>query len=167
MRLTPAEPSTADGAGMPAPAPLLMSSSTDVDEHCAGLGRWRLNYDQISSGAPLGLAWPDVVPFNSLGTCIPKITVDNEALAQVFFAWRNIEGEWLRAQMGSGGARPFFAPEADKFPLAKIAREAGITEARLAQPKTPADFDKVEDNRKVAIDGMKAGVQSGQKVPYP
>jgi ABC-type Fe3+ transport system substrate-binding protein len=123
--------------------------------------------DQINSGAPLGLVWPDVVPFNSLGTCMPKITVDNEALAQVFFAWRNIEGEWLRAQMGRGGARPFYAPEADKFPLAKIARDAGITDARLAQPKTPADFDKVEENRKVAIDGMKAGLQSGQKLPYP
>jgi ABC-type Fe3+ transport system substrate-binding protein len=123
--------------------------------------------DQITSGAPLGLAWPDVVPFNSLGTCMPKITVDNEALAQVFFAWRNVEGEWLRAQMGSGGARPFYAPEADKFPLAKIAKQAGITDDRLAQPKTPADFDKVEDNRALAIAGMKAGLQSGQAVPYP
>jgi hypothetical protein len=123
--------------------------------------------DQISAGAPLAIAWPDVIPFNSLGTCVPKITADNEALAQVFFAWRNIEGEWLRAQMGSGGARPFYAPEADRFPLAQIAKEAGVTEARLAQPKTPADFDKVEENRKVAIDGMKAGLQSGQTVPYP
>ena len=98
---------------------------------------------------------------------MPKITVDNEALAQVFFAWRNIEGEWLRAQMGSGGARPFYAPEADKFPLAKIAKDAGVTEARLAQPKTPADFDKVEENRKVAIDGMKAGVAIGPDGPLP
>jgi AraC family ethanolamine operon transcriptional activator len=30
---------------------LLQASSTDVDEHCAGLGRWRLSYDQISAGA--------------------------------------------------------------------------------------------------------------------
>lgn len=123
--------------------------------------------DQINNGAPLGMAWPDVVPFNSLGTCIPKITVNNEALAQVFFAWRNVEGEWLRAQMGSGGARPFYAPEADKFPLAKIAKDAGIVEDRLAQPKTPADFDQVEENRKVAIAGLKGGLQSGTKVPYP
>jgi hypothetical protein len=69
--------------------------------------------------------------------------------------------------MGSGGARPFYAPEADKFPLAKIAKQAGITDDRLAQPKTPADFDKVEDNRALAIAGMKAGLQSGQAVPYP
>ena len=88
-------------------------------------------------------------------------------LAQVFFAWRNVEGEWLRAQMGSGGARPFYLPEADRFPLAKIAKDAGVTEDRLAQPKTPADFDKVEENRKVAIDGLKAGLNTGQRVPYP
>ena len=79
--------------------------------------------DQMNSGAPLGLVWPDIIPFNSLGTCVPKITANNEALAQIFFAWRNVEGEWLRAQMGSGGARPFYLPEADRFPLAKIAKE--------------------------------------------
>jgi ABC-type Fe3+ transport system substrate-binding protein len=123
--------------------------------------------DQINAGAPLALAWPDVIPFNSLGTCMPKITSGNEALAQIFFGYHNVEGQWLRASMGSGGARPFYAPEAEKFPLAKIAKDAGITEDRLAQPKTPADFDKVEENRKLAIDGMKAGLQTGQKLPYP
>jgi ABC-type Fe3+ transport system substrate-binding protein len=132
-----------------------------------GMANVDTTLDQINSGAPLGMVWPDIIPFNSLGTCLPKITANNEALAQIFFAWRNVEGEWLRAQMGSGGARPFYAPEADKFPLAKIAREAGVTEDRLAQPKTPADFDKVEENRKIAIDSLKAGLQSRQKVPYP
>jgi AraC family ethanolamine operon transcriptional activator len=55
---------------MPAPASLLMSSSTDVDEHCAGLGRWRLNYDQISSGAFRGsftqLSLPHVDAFREV-----------------------------------------------------------------------------------------------------
>ena len=32
-------------------ASLFQASSTDVDEHCAALGRWRLSYDQISAGA--------------------------------------------------------------------------------------------------------------------
>ena len=132
-----------------------------------GMGTAETALDLIHQGAPLALAWPDVIPFNSLGTCLPKITADNPALAQIFFAWRNIDGEWLRASMGGGGARPFYAPEADKFPLAELTKEAGVTESRLAQPKTPADFDKVEDYRKMAIDGLKAGLQSGQKVPYP
>ncbi|MFC0243285.1 helix-turn-helix domain-containing protein [Rhodopseudomonas telluris] len=30
---------------------VLQASSTDVDEHCASLGAWRLAYDQISAGA--------------------------------------------------------------------------------------------------------------------
>ncbi len=122
--------------------------------------------DQINQGAPLGVVWPDVIPYNSLGTCMPKITLDNRALSEVFFAWRNIEGEWLRAKMGAGGARPYYAPEADRFPLAKMAKDAGVTPDRLAQPLTPADFDKVEQNRQLAITSMKAGLQSGQKLPY-
>ena len=36
------------------PASLFQASSTDVDEHCAALGRWRLSYDQISAGAFAG-----------------------------------------------------------------------------------------------------------------
>ncbi|QDF38022.1 helix-turn-helix domain-containing protein [Bradyrhizobium symbiodeficiens] len=32
-------------------ASLLQANSTDVDEHCGGLGRWRLSYDQISAGS--------------------------------------------------------------------------------------------------------------------
>jgi len=35
-------------------ASLFQASSTDVDEHCAALGRWRLSYDQISAGAFTG-----------------------------------------------------------------------------------------------------------------
>jgi ABC-type Fe3+ transport system substrate-binding protein len=131
-----------------------------------GMGEAGTVIDQISQGAPLAIAWPDVIPFNSLGTCMPKITLDNRSLAEVFFAWRNVEGEWLRAKMGAGGARPYYAPEADKFQLAKLAKDAGVTPDRLAQPKTPADFDLVEQYRQMAITGMKAGLQSGQKLPY-
>jgi hypothetical protein len=45
--------------------------------------------------------------------------------------------------------------------------EAKITEDRLAQPKSPTDFDRVEEYRKVAMDGLKSGLQTGQKVAYP
>ncbi|MEY9227981.1 hypothetical protein ABIF68_007195 [Bradyrhizobium japonicum] len=41
-------------ATLPTPdsaANLFQARSTDVDEHCAALGRWRLSYDQISAGA--------------------------------------------------------------------------------------------------------------------
>lgn len=49
---------------------LLQASSTDVDEHCAGLGRWRLSYDQISAGAFQGsftqLSLPHLEVFREL-----------------------------------------------------------------------------------------------------
>lgn len=46
---------------------VLQASSTDVDEHCASLGAWRLAYDQISAGAFCGsfalLSLPSVEVF--------------------------------------------------------------------------------------------------------
>lgn len=47
MPLAPAAPGTLADPG----SAVLQATSTDVDEHCAALGRWRLSYDQISAGA--------------------------------------------------------------------------------------------------------------------
>ncbi|WP_041748319.1 helix-turn-helix domain-containing protein [Bradyrhizobium cosmicum] len=52
---------------------LLQASSTDVDEHCAGLGRWRLSYDQISAGAFRG-------SFTQLS--LPRLEVFREITSQ-------------------------------------------------------------------------------------
>jgi AraC family ethanolamine operon transcriptional activator len=54
-------------------AAILQTNSTDVDEHCASLGRWRLNYDQISAGAFRG-------SFTQLS--LPKIEVFREITSQ-------------------------------------------------------------------------------------
>jgi AraC family ethanolamine operon transcriptional activator len=52
---------------------LLQAASTDVDEHCASLGRWRLNYDQISAGAFAG-------SFTQLS--LPRLDVFREVTSQ-------------------------------------------------------------------------------------
>lgn len=52
---------------------LLQVASTDVDEHCASLGRWRLNYDQISAGAFAG-------SFTQLS--LPRLDVFREVTSQ-------------------------------------------------------------------------------------
>lgn len=57
----------------PAAAALLHATSADVDEHCATLGRWRLNYDQISAGAFRG-------SFTQLS--LPRIEVFREVTSQ-------------------------------------------------------------------------------------
>ncbi|MDN5002164.1 helix-turn-helix domain-containing protein [Bradyrhizobium sp. GCM10027634] len=52
---------------------LFQASSTDVDEHCAALGRWRLSYDQISAGAFAG-------SFTQLS--LPRVEVFREITSQ-------------------------------------------------------------------------------------
>ena len=52
---------------------LLQASSSDVDEHCASLGRWRLSYDQISAGAFSG-------SFTQLS--LPRLEVFREITSQ-------------------------------------------------------------------------------------
>ncbi|MFK4725019.1 AraC family ethanolamine operon transcriptional activator [Bradyrhizobium niftali] len=52
---------------------LFQASSTDVDEHCATLGRWRLSYDQISAGAFRG-------SFTQLS--LPRLEVFREITSQ-------------------------------------------------------------------------------------
>ncbi|MDF0497588.1 helix-turn-helix domain-containing protein [Bradyrhizobium yuanmingense] len=54
-------------------ASLLQANSTDVDEHCASLGRWRLSYDQISAGAFRG-------SFTQLS--LPRLEVFREITSQ-------------------------------------------------------------------------------------
>ncbi|MCG2665785.1 helix-turn-helix domain-containing protein [Bradyrhizobium sp. GCM10023182] len=54
-------------------ANLFQASSTDVDEHCAALGHWRLSYDQISAGTFRG-------SFTQLS--LPRIDVFREITSQ-------------------------------------------------------------------------------------
>ena len=51
----------------------IQASGTDVDEHCAALGRWRLSYDQISAGAFTG-------SFTQLS--LPRVEVFREVTSQ-------------------------------------------------------------------------------------
>ncbi|MFH1343777.1 MAG: helix-turn-helix domain-containing protein [Pseudomonadota bacterium] len=54
-------------------AAVLHAASTDVDEHCKNLGRWRLSYDQISAG-------PFAGSFTQLS--LPRIEVFREVTSQ-------------------------------------------------------------------------------------
>lgn len=124
-------------------------------------------YTQMSRGAPLQFAWPEATASNFLLTCTPQIPANNPDLAMIFFAWRNFEGEWAQAEMGGGGARPFYAPEAEKYPLGKIIKDAGWTpEKNFVGPKSVEEFNLLESNRAAARDSQKNGIQTGKKVPY-
>lgn len=73
MSLHSALPAVTNPAATSDAGSLLRSSSTDVDEHCASLGPWRLNYDQISPGAFHG-------SFTQLS--LPRLDVFREVTSQ-------------------------------------------------------------------------------------
>ncbi len=124
--------------------------------------------DEISRGAPLAFTWPDVVPTNSLITCLPALSANSPDLADLFYGWRNFEGEWIISERGGSGSRPFFAPEADRYEIGKTLRDAGLTaEKNLSEPRTEKDVELLEQYRQIALTAMKTGIQTGTKVPYP
>jgi ABC-type Fe3+ transport system substrate-binding protein len=133
-----------------------------------GIAEASAAYNLMSKGAPIAFAWADVVPMNQSVGCMPALSVDDPDLSALVWAWRAIEGEWVLAQHGSGGARPFYAPEADKYPLGKLIKDAGLTaDKNLSAPQTEADSALLGPYRDAALLGMKTGIQSGTRVPYP
>lgn len=98
-------------------ASLLQAVSTDVDEHCAGLGRWRLSYDQISAGAFKG-------SFTQLS--LPRLEVFCEITSQqvrqygqlgadsfgIGLPWHG-DGELSCNGTGAGGARVLASIDAE------------------------------------------------------
>jgi ABC-type Fe3+ transport system substrate-binding protein len=125
-------------------------------------------FQAMNKGAPIAFVWPEVVAVNQSVGCLAADSVNNPDLVTLFWAWRMIEGEWLIADLGGGGARPFYAPEADKYPLGKVIRDAGLTaEKNLSQPQTDADWAALDGYRTAAVDALTLGIQTGTLVPYP
>lgn len=98
-------------------AGLLQADSTDVDEHCASLGSWRLSYDQISAGAFRG-------SFTQLS--LPRLEVFREITSQqvrqygqlgadsfgIGLPWHGA-GELSLNGTGAGGARVLASIDAE------------------------------------------------------
>ncbi len=126
-----------------------------------------LSYSLVQQGAPIGFAWPEFITGSDLITCFPAIPANNPSLAALFWGWWATDGQYELAAAGYGGARPLFSPEADKFPLGKIFKEAGITDLRVAKEKTLEEFGKNASNEQAITQALKAGVETGKKVPYP
>lgn len=129
---------------------------------------------QRELGAPLDFAWPEFVFSTRTVTCLPKVLAGDPALAALHWAWNNFEGSYLADEMGLGtsstASRPLYGPEAGKYRLGKVLKDAGYTldqPDRLAGPKTADDEALIPKIRKTVEESYKAGVQSGKRVPYP
>lgn len=121
---------------------LFAASSDDVDAHCANLGRWRLDYDQISSGAFSGsfteLRLPGLQVFRETTSQrvrqYGRLGVDSFGIALPWHAGDiNLNGTCV----SSGNVIACFDAEVDmctppEFELRGVVMDAGLLERTLA-----------------------------------
>jgi AraC family ethanolamine operon transcriptional activator len=122
---------------------LFGASSDDVDVHCANLGRWRLNYDQISCGAFRGsfteVRLPGIQVFRE--TTSQKVRqyghlgADSFGIALPWNTSRDVN--FNGASMSSGNVIACFNAEVDmctppEFELRGVVMDAALIEKTLA-----------------------------------
>jgi hypothetical protein len=120
---------------------------------------------QKKLGAPLDIAFAEFVIGNSTVTCLTKPPVNDPAMTALYWAWDNFEGTYLEAQISGAGAFRLFPEEEKYLPLARLARQNGITKMeQVVGPKTEEDSEKVPEYRKLAIQALKDGIASKKKI---
>ena len=120
---------------------------------------------QKKLGAPLDIAFAEFVIGNSTVTCLTKPPVNDPAMTTLYWAWDNFEGTYLEAQISGAGAFRLFPEEEKYLPLARLARQNGITKMeQVVGPKTEEESEKVPEYRKLAIQALKDGIASKKKI---
>ena len=119
----------------------------------------------IENGAPLGFAFPGMVLGGYRVSCLVSPSVNDPDLAQLFWAWEHFDGNYLEAADFGGGEFRVYPDEEGKFPLVDLAIAAGITQDKLVFPRTEAEVEAGSPWRAIAIEALKAGVESGQMIP--
>ena len=118
----------------------------------------------MKAGAPIDMAFAEFLPGGYRVTCLLNPPAGDPAMAALFWAWHNFDGLYTEAAITGGGALRLTPAEVDKFPLAKKAKEAGLTEADLVNPRTVEENDITAKYRKTAIDAMKEGIATKKKI---
>jgi len=120
---------------------------------------------QKNAGAPVDIAFAEVVLGNLSVTCILNPGKNDPDMAALWWAFENFEAEYIDAEISGGGAFRLIEEEADKLPLVRIAFAQGITDlSQVAGPKTGEEAAISGGYRATAIDALKAGIASGEKI---
>lgn len=80
----------------------ILSGEADI-----GLVSWPAVGAQIEAGAPIGYTFTEVVPSAHTFWCIPAITVNDPAMAQLFTVWYNVAGESVREPLDRSTTKIF------------------------------------------------------------
>jgi hypothetical protein len=118
-----------------------------------------------NAGAPVEIAFAEVVLGNLSVTCILTPGKNHPDMAALWWAFENFEAEYIEAEISGSGAFRLIEAEASKLPLVRLAFEHGITDlSQVAGPKTGDEAKLAGGYRKTAIAALKAGIASGDKI---
>lgn len=117
---------------------LFAASSDDVDAHCSNLGRWRLNYDQISAGAFRGsfteLRLPGIQVFRETTSQRVRqhghLGIDSFGIA---LPWRAGDINFNGTCMSSGNVIACFDAEVDMCTPPEFELRGVVMDARLLE----------------------------------
>jgi ABC-type Fe3+ transport system substrate-binding protein len=130
-----------------------------------GLATMNWVAQQKALGAPLEIGFAEFIMGNVTVACLINPPVNDPNMAALFWAWDVFDGNYTEAKINGGAVLRLYEEEEKYFPLAKLARQHGITsEDQVVGPKTEEDAEKSGKYRKIAIEALKAGVASKKKI---
>ncbi|HZD42032.1 MAG TPA: hypothetical protein VE131_15020 [Terriglobales bacterium] len=120
---------------------------------------------QKALGAPVDVAFGDLVMGNFTVACLVKPAVNDLNMTALYWAWNVFDGNYTEAKITGGGVFRFYEEEEKFLPLVRLAKENGITSGdQVVGPKTEEESKKASQYRKIAIKALKAGVSSKKKI---
>ncbi len=120
---------------------------------------------QKALGAPVDVAFGDLVTGNFTVSCLVTPAVNDPNMTALYWAWDVFDGNYTEAKITGGGVFRFYEEEEKYLPLVRLARENGITSRdQVVGPKTEEESKKASGYRKIAIKALKAGVTSKKKI---
>jgi ABC-type Fe3+ transport system substrate-binding protein len=125
-------------------------------------------WTQVQSGQPIAFTVAEFTTgANPSVSCLPKYSVNDPDMAELFYGWEKFEGNKYAAQKPTNYTFAVMLDgHASKYPLAAALSKAGLTADQLVYPRSVAENKATAGWRQVAIDGQLAGMRSGTTVPY-
>ena len=130
-----------------------------------GVASMTVVVQQKALGAPVDIAFADVVLGNFTVSCLIQPGVNDPNMTALYWGWNHFDGNYTEAKITGGGVFRMYEEEADLLPLVNLARQHGITSAdQVGGPKTEAEAKLAGKYRKTGINALKAGIKSKKKI---
>ena len=127
------------------------------------------DWEDKQAGRPIDYAVAEFTTgANPNASCLPKFGVNDEDMAELFWAWDIMEGRAAIAQspINYGNAGFLFEDTKDDAPLQADLYAKGLRVDDLVFARTQENAAKVGTWRQIAIDAQLEGIRSGEPVPY-